>query len=731
MKNIDYSSPLSFSRLLIILIGVAFFGFQPQSMVYSSTPDQNKTVPRFVEGSCSYIFPNFDWKNVVLGRFRCGYLVTWENYDTQSGTIWLSVMETYPKGSKPYPEPIIWLAGGPGGPGFPLDPAKAINYADGFERGWIQFSQRGAAFSKHEQDLSDAALYCRGDNDTQSYHDAIIDRWKKNVGEKPLNWEEWSSVRSQALVECSQDLEKEHGANYLANINSKFSALDVIQLIRELGYGGGHANLYGGSYGTLLAQHVLDLSPGDVHSVVLEGVAPLGVDWVAEYPRNMRNSLQRIFDACSTSSKCREAYPNLEQTFFVLLDQLKDQPLCPSVTDRDENVCLDDYGFLLALGQMLYKSENIKGIPRIIDAAWKRDVMQIPELWENFYVYERNENWPWGMYYSVYCNEFARFDPDSIDLRQIEQQFQTIYTASKQIINNVCPHYDKNEKSYGDIEIENANVPILIFNGKFDPGTAMKYGQQVADALSIGDDFQFTFERSAHDSANSDCARSIIINFFHKPEDAPNRKCWEKDNQQPIEFALPSGRFKYDSMIVTFPEYLILKPGEVGTITIDIQNTGFLPWTAAGDFALVNTNEQSLGAVPVQLLLGEIPPGYIARWTISLQAPPQAGLYWTVWQMTNLGKPFGPEVTGLVMVAPNSETDLNPSLLFRGWLDGLLNDLQRQFSEWLRMEIERQMRELLETLVVQLCGGAMLMPVTIVFGTWVVRRKKRYPGNEN
>ena len=278
-------------------------------------------------------------------------------------------------------------------------------------------------------------------------------------------------------------------------------------------------------------------------------------------------------------------------------------------------------------------------------------------------------------------------------------------------------------------------MPILIFNGKFDPATPVKYGQQVADALSIGDDFQFTSERNAHDSANSDCATSIIKEFFNKPKNAPNRDCWEKENKQPIEFALPTGfpsdRLDYDSMIVTYPEYLVLGPGEVGTITIDIQNTGFLAWTAGGDFALVNTNEQTLGAAPVQLLSGEIPPGYISRWAISLQAPSQTGLYWTVWQMTNLGEPFGPEVTGLVIVTPDSETNLNPSLLFREWLDGLLNDLQRQISEWLRSEIERQAQELLESLQKQLCGGSLLMPVTIILGTWVVRRKKRYPGNDN
>ena len=331
-------------------------------------------------------------------------------------------------------------------------------------------------------------------------------------------------------------MEKEYGADYLANFNSKFNALDVIYLVRKLGYGNGHVNLYGGSYGTLLAQHVLALSPGDVHSVVLAGVAPLGVDWKAEFPRNLRNSLQLIFDACNTSPSCKEAYPNLEHTFFQLLGQLKDQPLCMPVKDGKKtfsNVCLDDYGFLLALGHMLYQTESIKKIPRIIYGSWKSDLTQVAELGENYYADERDENSSWGMHYSIYCSEFSRFDPDGIDLAGVEQQFQTTYTASKQLIKEICP---ENRKSYGDIGIVNNKVPVLIFNGKFDPVTPAQYGKKVADILNVGDDYQFTFESRAHDSVD-ECAVKIMSDFFDNPKKAPEDNCWEDENK-PIEFEL-------------------------------------------------------------------------------------------------------------------------------------------------------------------------------------------------
>lgn len=204
------------------------------------------------------------------------------------------------------------------------------------------------------------------------------------------------------------------------------------------------------------------------------------------------------------------------------------------------NVCLDDYGYLLALGNMLYHTENIKKIPRIIYGSWKKDLKQITELGGYYYDLERNGNWPWGMYYSIYCNEFAQFDPNDNDLTQLEKQFQNIYTASKHLTENVCPLYNKNGKSYGDIGLVNDKIPALVFNGKFDPATPEKYGQRVADALQVKDGFRFTSDRTAHGSTDGECAGSIIKEFFDNPEDPPNRDCWNKDESQPIEFELPN-----------------------------------------------------------------------------------------------------------------------------------------------------------------------------------------------
>jgi len=495
---------------------------------------------RFEDKNCQEIFPPDWWNNVdqeTQKRFRCGYLVTWENYDSppKERIINLAVMiaQRTNTASLPKPEPIIYLDGGPGDTGFPFRPLVAADLADHFDRDLIQFGQRGSYFSDPRLDCPD-------------YRQVVLNNWVKH-----LSLEKWNELQIEALEKCLTSLSDKNTFEDITNFNSKFNALDVINLIHSLGYE--KANLYGLSYGTLLAQHVLALSPQSVRSVVLDGVVPLGVDPNAHYySRNMPHSLNEIFDACAIDPECKEAYPDLRDMFSKILDQLKNQPAPISV--RDENrtyqIYLDNYGFIETLGTLLYSSETIKAIPRIIYAA---DNGKFEEIGTYYFYTVRREDFAWGMYYAVYCTEFASFNPDNTDLSQVESQLHDLAKASEQFINRVCPSYGKQNNVYGDAQITDKNIPVLIFNGQFDPITPPEYGERVASEFSTH--YEFNSPISAHGSSLSfsesdksyhmnECAKSIMKNFFDHPDQPPDKEsCWTKLPQD-VEFDLPmSQRF--------------------------------------------------------------------------------------------------------------------------------------------------------------------------------------------
>ncbi len=77
----------------------------------------------------------------------------------------------------------------------------------------------------------------------------------------------------------------------LAAYNSLENAADIEALRTALGYD--QINLYGVSYGTLLALHALRLYPGALRSVILDGVVPPQINFLTEAPRAHDRSLHR------------------------------------------------------------------------------------------------------------------------------------------------------------------------------------------------------------------------------------------------------------------------------------------------------------------------------------------------------------------------------------------------------------------------------------------------------
>ncbi len=191
-----------------------------------------------------------------------------------------------------------------------------------------------------------------------------------------------------------------------------------------------------------------------------------------------------------------------------------------------------------------------------------------------------------------------------------------------------------------------------------------------------------------------------------------------------------------DATLISSPSTLTLTPGEQSQLVFDIQNTGTVSWQPGQGYALINTNEESLGALPVQVLETEISPGSIAHWVVPITAPAQIGLNWTEWRMAHDGEPFGDTATCLVAVVPEGEIDIDVGALLAQWLDELgeeildrfdqfLQDLADRFEEWLQRESERLLSELLESLSQQCCGAIVVAPAALLLVGWTSARRRR------
>ena len=164
---------------------------------------------------------------------ECGHLVVPEDRTNSDGpTITLPFAVFKSRSDNPAPDPIVYLAGGPGEKALESVPLIFDHFFTPFlaDRDVIVFDQRGAGFS-------DPALDC------PEYQKMALDTLDQD-----LSVEEEASLSTEAISDCHDRLLAD-GAN-LAAYTTAENAADLSDLRQVLGYE--EWNLYGGSYGTKL-----------------------------------------------------------------------------------------------------------------------------------------------------------------------------------------------------------------------------------------------------------------------------------------------------------------------------------------------------------------------------------------------------------------------------------------------------------------------------------------------
>jgi len=107
--------------------------------------------------------------------------------------------------------------------------------------------------------------------------------------------------------------------------NTAASAADLIDLRRALGYASW--DVYGASYGARLAQEAMALDGRAIRAVVLASPLARSFSSQAEQPLSTERALEHLFAACGRQATCRDAFPNVEQDFYVAYDALTASPV--------------------------------------------------------------------------------------------------------------------------------------------------------------------------------------------------------------------------------------------------------------------------------------------------------------------------------------------------------------------------------------------------------------------
>ena len=481
---------------------------------------------RFDEVACSQL--NLQSANLLSGfNLRCGWLTVPEEHANPSGpTIQLAVVIIRSQSANPAPDPLVMMQGGPGGSTIdtytqliPLDPRlKSL------DRDIVLFDQRGTEYSK-------PSLFC------QAYYDEAI----RQLNEA-LSLEE-SNRRANAALKTCYDQFTQAGVN-LSAYDTLENAADVEALRQALGYG--KINLYGVSYGTEVVLQYERSYPQSLRSAIIDSVLPPQINFIQDSPAASQRALEAVFSACAADAACNQAYPNLKQVFYQQVDALNKNKAPIQVTDPKTGqvypALLDGYTFINGIIQMLYVTDMVPLVPRIIfqvrdhDYAFLENILALT-------VFDKSLNI--GMYFSVVCSEDTNIDPRQLNLSGMPPELATYETAGVAAVAQTCSFWKVEPLGDAARQPVSSDVPTLVLAGAFDPATPPAYAEEAARGLA--NSTYVLFPAGGHGQVTSgECQDHIFLQFLDAPTQKPVTTCV---SQQKMVFSVPGSLVRLPKLV--------------------------------------------------------------------------------------------------------------------------------------------------------------------------------------
>ena len=508
----------------LVLLGIAACGSAEPTATPTATPTPTVVpTPTAMPTPTATLMPEptpaFSYQvvgcaiEVPLGQaLECGTLTVPEDRAQPDGpTIQVHVARFRSEGPGRAPDPVVYLAGGPGENAIESLPFSFEDLVAPFleRRDVIVVDQRGVG-------LSNPALDC------PEYVEFSYDTLDQD-----LSVEEGVVLSNATLFACHDRLTAE-GVNFAA-YHSAANAADLNDLRQALGYD--EWNLFGVSYGTRLALTMMRDVPQGIRSVVLDSAYPPQVDLYSAIPANADRAFSTLFAGCAADLACAAAYPELKPSLFQTVDTLNRAPVTIPITNPLTGETFDALikgndlvGFLF---QSLYSAEIIPLLPEVISDVEAGVYDMLGLLLGGFLA--NLDFASVAMQLAVQCGEEVAFSsPEKVSaaaepfpyLRELIQGGASLGSP----IFTLCAEWGAREAGPIENEAVMSAIPTLVLAGEYDPITPPSWGQ--AAAADLSNSHFFEFPGIGHGVSISDeCPLRITLAFLDDPTLEPDSSC--------------------------------------------------------------------------------------------------------------------------------------------------------------------------------------------------------------
>jgi pimeloyl-ACP methyl ester carboxylesterase len=415
----------------------------------------------------------------LKGKAQCGTLTVFEDRQARLGrTIDLRVVVLPAVSRSPAPDPVFYLAGGPGQSAvdsfnliYPV--FRRINQ----KRDLVLVDQRGTGASN--------PLDCPA-ADEELMEDENLEAW---------------------LEACLAGLDADP-----ALYTTPIAMQDLDELRQALGYE--QINLYGVSYGTRAALTYLRMYPEQTRSLILDGVVPQDQALGIYVALHAQQALDQLFASCEADERCRQAFPDVSASFQELMTRLEDRPVLVELSHpthgQEETLSLSRDMLSSAVRLLSYTPETAALLPLLIHTAAEKEDYRLLAAQYLILSGQLESGIAEGMGYSVLCAEDAPF----IDLDEAARGNANTYLGSQQteLLKRVCQTWPRGSVPDGYKEPVTSDRPVLLLSGELDPVTPPENGE--AAARTLPNSLHLVGKGQGHNIIYRGCLPSIATAFI-------------------------------------------------------------------------------------------------------------------------------------------------------------------------------------------------------------------------
>jgi pimeloyl-ACP methyl ester carboxylesterase len=413
---------------------------------------------------------------------RCGTLEVPEDHDQPAGrrlSLRVAVIEAEAGGRRP--DPVFFLAGGPGQAATEIYPAVADAFARvARKRDVVLVDQRGTG-SSARLDCSDLSQPDTVDRSEQAELQLVAACGEKLAG--------GADLRRYGSEDFARDLDRVRGA-----------------------FGAERLNLVGGSYGTRMALVYARRFPERVRTMVLDGVVPLQMPIGGWFERDAQRAFTLAGARCRADPACAGAFPDPAGDLAALLASLERQPRTLSLRDpltgAPRQVTLDAGTVRRLVFLLSYAPETVSLLPALLGEARRGDPGPLAALGLSA-GRDVQATISRPLQFAVLCAEdvpwFPPEDPVADRGRYLGGSVGSAFRAA-------CLRFPHGAVPATFHDPVRSEAPTLLVSGEADPVTPPEWAALAAQTLPRSR--QLTLAGQAHGNLSRGCMPKLVDRFI-------------------------------------------------------------------------------------------------------------------------------------------------------------------------------------------------------------------------